>query len=86
MSTVTIPRSEILDLINCAEDYGFQRDVLLDAFAGWLGRSVSDEDITAYIAEYIPPEKGYGEEDAAATRERLEEFRKRYCDGAKVPQ
>lgn len=71
----------ILDLVNCAEDYGFQDDVLMTAFRDMTGW-VTDEEIEAFVQGFMTPEmqaKGFGEEDAEAARTRVTEWRNRYC-------
>jgi len=74
---ITIPRLEILDLIACAEDYGFADDVLFAAFSNWL-ISISNSDIETYLVEYIPLDT-YSKEDADNIREKFKSFNKRYC-------
>ncbi len=85
MRHAAVPISEILSLVNCAEDYGYADDVLFDAFAGWFGRTVTDEEIEAYAADFLTPEnraKGYSEEDYEASMERLTRWRDQFCKRA----
>ncbi len=78
--TITIERSEILSLVSCAEDYGFENDVLFTSFRGWL-KTLPDEEIADYGASFLTTEamaKGYGQEDADSAVRRLRAFRSRY--------
>jgi hypothetical protein len=84
---ISVGLSEILSLIGCAEDYGFQNDVLMDAFATMLGHQLSDEEIEQFASSFLTPEmvsEGYGPEDADEQRERLIAWRNGYCNGANV--
>ena len=73
--------NDVLDLVGCANDYGFGHEILLSAFAkqsGW----VTDEEIRAYTDWFVTPEareQGYGEEDRDKQRERLTAWRATYC-------
>lgn len=81
---VSVEVSDILSLIDCAEDYGFHSDVLFDAFREWLAGLSSaemDEEVEAYARSLVTDERlaqGYGAEDAESARKRLGEFRARY--------
>lgn len=68
----------ILSLIACARDYGFEDDVLFDAFREMLGNKLTDEEIEWY-ARSVEAEDGYTEEDYEAIKERLEDFKNKYC-------
>lgn len=86
MRYLSIPISEILSMVSCAEGYGFEDDVLFDGFAGWVGRTVTDEEIEAYAADFLTPEsraKGYSEEDYEGCKERLTAWRDKYCKEAR---
>ena len=77
-----MPLSEVLSLVSCAETYGHTNDVIMGAFARWLGFKCSDEEIDAYADWFATPEaakQGYGEEDRSAIRERLIAWRDRHC-------
>lgn len=81
MRELTTTLDNILDLINCAEDYGFYDDVLLCAFANLMKYQLSDEEIENYAKIFLTPEytkKGYSEEDYEAAIERLKEFKTTY--------
>lgn len=69
---VTTDLNNILSLVHCAEDYGYDDDVFYVAMAEITGR-VTDEEIRAYADNL-----GYDEEDAAVAFERLVEWRARY--------
>ena len=63
----------ILDLISCAGDYGFERDVLFDAFKDMLGGKLTYEEI-----EWYARSDGYNEEYYNLIKERLKTFKERY--------
>lgn len=81
---ISVAVDDILSLVNCAADYGFDRDVFYDACAGWLSALTSsefDEEVEAYVTHYMSPDQvalGYGEEDVESARRSLQEFRSRY--------
>lgn len=68
----------ILSLIACARDYGFEDDVLFDAFKEMLEGKLSEEEIEWY-ARLVESEDGYTEEDYEAIKERLKDFKNKYC-------
>ena len=76
MTTVEIPRCDILDLIYAAEDYGYGNDVLLCTFAEWL-KVLPDEEIQQF-AKSLGESEGYGEEDEESAIESLAAFKSKY--------
>lgn len=78
MRTIETPLDNILSLIACASDYGFEGDVLFTAFRDMLDSKLSDEEIEAY-ARSVEALDGYTEEDYEEIKERLEEFKDKYC-------
>jgi len=68
----------ILSLISCASDYGFEDDVLFDAFREMLEGKLTNEEIEKY-ARSVEAEDGYDEEDYEAIKERLKDFKNKYC-------
>ena len=68
----------VLSLISCANDYGFKNDVLFDAFKGMLNNKLTNEEIETY-ARSVEAMEGYCEEDYKEIRERLNEFKNKYC-------
>jgi len=68
----------ILDLIDCARDYGFERDVLFNAFSEMLDSKLTNEEIESY-ARNVEAMEGYGKEDYEAVKERLKDFKDKYC-------
>lgn len=68
----------ILSLIACARDYGFEDDVLFDAFREMLGSKLTEAEIEWY-ARSVEAEDGYDEEDYEAIKKRLEDFKNKYC-------
>jgi len=85
MRPLTVDLDSVLELVSCADDYGFNRDILVSAFAEWTG-PVSDAEIAEYAAWFLTPEaeeQGYGQEDADEAQERLTEWRDKYANGAR---
>lgn len=68
----------ILDLITSAEDYGFEDDILFDAFAEMMDRELSADEIYVH-AKWYRDNEAYGEEDYVAIKEKLIDFKKKYC-------
>lgn len=68
----------ILSLIACAGDYGFEDDVLFDAFREMLGGKLTEEEVEWY-ARSVEAKDGYDEEDYEAIKERLADFKNKYC-------
>jgi hypothetical protein len=81
MRMLRTPLDNILSLISCAETYGYKDDVLMDGFAGMMGRKLSDKEILQYARTFTTPkmiEKGFGKEDEEAVISKLMEFKKQY--------
>ena len=68
----------ILSLIACAETYGYDDDVLFDAFRSMLDSKLTESEIEWY-ARLVESEEGYTEEDYEAIKETLRRFKNRYC-------
>lgn len=68
----------ILDLIACASDYGFEDEVLFDAFREMLGSKLTNEEIEVH-ARSVEVMEGYGKEDYEVIKERLKGFKDKYC-------
>ncbi|QHU99989.1 hypothetical protein [Synechocystis sp. CACIAM 05] len=81
MKTINVDLSDILELIHCAEVYGFANPVLLEAFAEMAG-SVSDQEIIEFAQEkYLSDEarsQGYSEEDYKSAISVLTNWRNKY--------
>ena len=78
MRIIKTTLENILDLISCAVDYGFEKDVLFDAFRGMLDSKLTNEEIETY-ARGVEAMEGYNEEDYEEIRERLADFKNKYC-------
>ena len=78
MREITTTLDNILSLIACAQDYGFEDNVLFDAFAEMIGRQLSHAEIIAF-ADAVSKEPRYGPEDEWKIRRRLIEFKVGYC-------
>lgn len=74
MRQITTTLNNILSLISCAQDYGFEDDVLFGAFAEMIGFSISDVEIDAFLqaGEFSP-------EDRRILKNRIVGFREKYC-------
>lgn len=73
---------EILDLVSCADDYGFNDDVLMSALMGMCAE-VSDEEIDEYCSFFTSEKgraEGYSEEDAEEVFGRISVWRDKYQD------
>ena len=68
----------ILSLITCASDYGFESDILFDSFRTMLDSKLTEEEIEWY-AKSIEELEGYNEEDYEVLKEKLEGFKNKYC-------
>jgi hypothetical protein len=64
----------IINLIICAEDYGFTQ--LYSDFFQMLDNKLSDSEIEDYIEVYM---EQYEDEDIESSTEQLKELRDRYC-------
>ncbi len=69
--------SEILSLISCARDYGFERDILFDSFKDMLGNKLTNEEIDWFSKETIK-EDGFTKDDFFEIKNRLLEFKNKY--------
>ena len=76
MRKTTVDLDNILSLISCARDYGFENDVLFDAFSGMMDRKLLNKEIESFSRQYLEDE---GQEDYDAVKEKLQEFKAKYC-------
>ena len=76
---LTVSSEWVLSLVSCADDYGFNDDVLMDAFAQILDGRLSDKEIE-YYARSVANQDGYTEEDFECITNRLNDFRSQYCE------
>ena len=67
--------NNILSLISCARDYGFEGGVLFDAFREMIGSNLTIEEIEIYAVEESETEEDYQE-----IKTRLKEFKIKYCE------
>ena len=75
-----IKLDDILELICCADDYGYRNDVLFEAFSLLL-TTLSDEEIENYASTFLSDESkkdGFSEEDYESSKKILLEFRNEY--------
>ncbi len=73
--------ADVLDLVFCAQDYGFDHGILMQTFAKWAG-TVTDAQIAAFADTYVTPEQracGYTEEDRDAAVATLTAWRDKYA-------
>jgi len=78
MRIIKTTLENILSLIACASDYGFEDGVLFDAFREMLDGKLTNEEIETY-ARSVEAMEGYGEEDYEEIKERLKSFKNKYC-------
>jgi hypothetical protein len=76
MSSRTIDQDEVLDLVNCAEDYGHWNSVCMFSLYDFA-KPVTDNDIKRYSLS-LKDSNGYGDEDREGAIERLTEWRDRF--------
>lgn len=72
---ISVDIKTIIDLIVCAEDYGFE--TLYPDFFEMLNHKLSDEEIEDYVSHMLEDDI-YSEEDTVVRRERLERLREEY--------
>lgn len=76
---ITTNLNNILSIIACAQNYGFSgMDVLFDAFSEMMGYKLTNKEIEAY-SKSVLSEEGYTREDYREIKERLLEFKEKYC-------
>ena len=78
MRKIETTLENILSLIYVADDYGWNKNILMDAFAEMLGYKLSFEEIEIE-AQSILKEKGYGQEDYEHIKSKLTEFKEEFC-------
>ena len=78
MRIVKTTLENILSLISSARDYGFEDDVLFDAFREMLDSKLTDEEIETY-ARSVEAIEGCDEENYEEVKERLNAFKDKYC-------
>jgi hypothetical protein len=78
MRIIKTTLENILDLITCASDYGFEDDVLFDSFREMLDSKLTNEEIETY-SRSVEAMEGYNEEDYEEVKERLRGFKNKYC-------
>jgi hypothetical protein len=75
--------NNILSHVACAIDYGYYDDVLMTDFANLTG-FVTDNEINWYCTDTEENKKqGYTQEDYEQWKERITEWRDKYCKGVK---
>ena len=78
MRIIKTTLENILSLIACASDYGFENDVLFDAFREMLDGKLTNEEIETY-ARSVEAMEGFTNEDYEEIKERLKGFKNKYC-------
>lgn len=78
MRIIHTPLSNILSLISCAVDYGFDDIILFEAFADMLDKNLTDQEIEVY-ARHVESFEGCREKDYKEIKDRLIDFRNNYC-------
>ena len=75
---LNIAVDDLIELISCASDYGFENDILFDAFSEMLNKILTNEEIETY-ARSIEALEGYGKEDYVVIKDTLNNYRNKYC-------
>jgi hypothetical protein len=81
MRTIAANLEDLLSLIHCAEDYGYNRSVFYGSI-GDIVEYVTDDEIEEYAQTFLTQEarsQGYNEEDYDSAIDTLTEWRDRYC-------
>jgi hypothetical protein len=76
MTTVRVSKEEILDVLSCAEDYGYKKPIILQTLTAWYG-PITEAEIDAFAAGYTE-EDGYAEEDIDYAKENITEIFSRW--------
>lgn len=74
--------SEVLDMVNCAEYYGFDDSMVL-GFLAQVSGYVTNDEIKGYSERYLSKgyiEGGCEQSDCDEALQRLTEWRDQYCD------
>jgi len=77
---VTIPLEELLDLLSCADDYGFDGDIFYDFVFSYIN-PLTEEEIEEFAQTFLTEEaknRGYGEEDYHNIKNKLMELKEAY--------
>lgn len=79
MRNINIPLNDILDIVVCSSDYGFDNDVLITFFAEYIGELTFQEieDFAGWFKSEEGLKSGYGIEDYEEIKYRLLKFKKR---------
>lgn len=78
--TVSTNLNNILSLVSCAHQYGYNDSILMSSLYDICG-VVSDEEIDAYADSFMTEEmqkKGYSKEDRDESKGTLMEWKRRY--------
>ena len=78
MRKLSIELDHVLEIIACAKDYGFEDNVLFDALSDMIKKKLSDEEIESY-AKSVEEMEGYNRDDYFEIRQRLVNFRNKFC-------
>ncbi|MFA5026048.1 MAG: hypothetical protein WC503_06085 [Candidatus Shapirobacteria bacterium] len=80
MRPITIPLEELLDLLSCAEDYGFDDDIFYNFVFSYIN-PLTDEEIEEFAQTFLTEaaiRKGYGEEDYQNIKYKLTKLKETY--------
>lgn len=78
--TISTNLHNILDLVACAEDYGYGKSIFYSAMFEIMW-PLSDLEIEVYAKRFLHPDmvaQGYGQEDYEVNKDTLTELRERY--------
>lgn len=74
---VEVEKLQIIDLISCAETYGFDDSLLIGSLFMFLGYNLTPEEIEEY-AQDLSSQTGYGIEDYEETVKTLKDYAIKY--------
>jgi len=78
MRIIRTSLNNVLFLISCAVDYGFDDIILFESLADMLDNNLSDQEIEVY-AKHIESLEVYSKKDYKEIKDRLIDFRNNYC-------
>jgi hypothetical protein len=79
MRTLKVSLDNILSLVSCADDYGFNKQVLMEGLAGMMDYKLSDDEIEQHARDILL-EDGFGIEDYQEIKESLIRFKKEFIE------
>jgi hypothetical protein len=69
----------ILDIVICSTDYGFGKTMFFDFCSSLINKELSDQEIESF-SKRLSSQDGYTQEDYESAKERLHDFKSKYCN------